>query len=90
MEQDYSKTERIIATIRALAMIVTSVAAGAGFALDANIIEQVALCVAFVAATVWGYWKNNNWTKAAQEAQKYLEAAKAEEKTEKAEEKTEE
>lgn len=54
--------ERVIATVRAILMLISSVGTMAGFAFDVDFWYQVILCVLMVVSLVWGYWKNNNWT----------------------------
>lgn len=60
---------RVIALVRAVLMVVTSVASMLGFAFDADAVYQIILVVLMAASLIWGYWKNNNWTKNAVAAQ---------------------
>lgn len=70
-------TERIIAVTRIACTLATSIAAGFGLALDADaLFTGCASLLAFV-CYVWSWWSNNNISKAAQEAQKYLDRIKA-------------
>ena len=60
---------RVIAAVRALLMLVTSVASMFGFAFDVDGVYQLVLVVLMAASMIWGYWKNNNWTQKAVAAQ---------------------
>ena len=53
---------RMIALARAVCMLITSVAALLGFALDAGTIFNVVSTILMAVSLGWGYWKNNNWT----------------------------
>lgn len=61
--------DRVIATVRALLMVATSVCTMLGFSFDVDRVEQIALVVLMIASMAWGYWQNNNWTKTAVVAQ---------------------
>ena len=56
---------RMIALARAVCMLITSVAALLGFALDAGTIFNVVSTILMAVSLGWGYWKNNNWTEKA-------------------------
>lgn len=60
---------RVIAAVRALLMLITSVASMFGFAFDVDGVYQLVLVVLMAASMIWGYWKNNNWTHKAVAAQ---------------------
>ena len=60
---------RVIAAVRALLMLITSVASMFGFAFDVDGVYQLVLVVLMAASMIWGYWKNNNWTQKAVAAQ---------------------
>ncbi len=65
-----------------VALIVTcavNVANVCGFALDYGMLYNVALSVASVACVGYVWWKNQNVTAAAQQAQQYLAELKAKE-----------
>ena len=64
--------QTIIAIIRLVAMAVTGLAAMFGFAIDADLAYNMATVALFFTATLWGWWKNNNVTAAAKEAQEIL------------------
>ena len=72
---DWNK-ERVMAVVRLACVLATTVAAGFGLALDADALYTGAACVLAVASYVWSWWKNNNVTKAAQDAQAYLDSIK--------------
>lgn len=69
--------ETIKAVVSALAVLIVAGAGMLGFDLDAGMVQNALSIVAFMAALAWGIWKNHNFTKAAQEAQKVLNATKA-------------
>lgn len=69
--------ETIKAVVSALAVLIVAGAGMFGFDLDAGMVQNGLSVVAFLAALAWGIWKNHNFTKAAQEAQKVLDATKA-------------
>lgn len=71
--------DKIIAFVRLACMFITSGLALAGIAVDADALFTGAMCVLSVIAFVWGWWKNNNVTDAAQEAQKVIDNLKAKE-----------
>lgn len=60
---------RVIAAVRALLMLITSIASMFGFAFDVDGVYQLVLVVLMAASMIWGYWKNNNWTQKAIAAQ---------------------
>lgn len=70
-------TERLVAIVRLIVPLVVAIANMAGYALDAGLVANIAMTVATIAAFVWAWWKNNNVTEAAQIAQEYLDALKA-------------
>ena len=69
--------QSIVAFIRLGCMLATSIATMAGIALDANALYIAVSSIVTMAAFIWGWWKNNNVTPAAQEAQEFLELIKA-------------
>lgn len=69
--------ERIMALVRLVVPLCVYAATFAGIALDADFVYCVLLVLCGIAATIWTWWKNNNVTTAAQEAQRYLDAIKA-------------
>lgn len=68
--------ERLVAVARLACQLVATAAAGFGLALDADSLATVALCVVAAATGVWSWWKNNNVTKASQDAQRVLDGIK--------------
>lgn len=68
--------ERAMAVARLACVLVTTVAAGFGLALDADALYTGVACVLAIASYAWSWWKNNNVTKAAQDAQAYLDSIK--------------
>ena len=73
---DFSR-ERIVAIVRLLVMLVSAVAGGFGLTIDPDALGTIAACAVALAAGVYGWWRNNNLTAAAQDAQAYLDAVKA-------------
>lgn len=69
--------DTVIAFVRLAAMGITSAAAMLGFAIDADLAYNMATVLLFVTATLWGWWKNNNVTAAASEAQDFVKIIKA-------------
>ena len=69
--------ERIVAIIRLVIMLVSAVAGGFGLTVDPDALGTIAACAVALVAGVYGWWKNNNFTEAAQDAQAYLDAVKA-------------
>ena len=70
--------------IKAIVALVVTAAANVanvlGFAVDFGAIYNTALSIASVACVVYVWWKNQNITPAAQEAQKVLNMLKTEQK----------
>lgn len=69
--------QRIAAVARLACTLIASVAAGCGLAVDADALYTGAACALALAGFAWSWWANNNVTKAAQEAQAYLDTIKA-------------
>ena len=69
--------ERIVAIIRLLVMLASAVAGGFGLTVDPDALGTIAACAVALAAGVYGWWRNNNLTAAAQDAQRYLDEIKA-------------
>ena len=68
--------ESIRAIVALLVTAIVNVANVMGFALDWGTVFNVVLSVASVASVAWVWWKNQNLTAAAQEAQKFLDELK--------------
>lgn len=64
---------RVLATLRALFMVATTVFSMIGFEFNLDAVYQIILVVLMAASMIWNYWKNNNWTKNAVKAQKVLD-----------------
>ena len=77
-----SSNQTLMAFIRLLCSVIASGAAMVGFALDADALFTGAALVLAVVTYVWSWWKNNNVTDAATEAQKVLDNLKMEEEAE--------
>lgn len=70
--------ERTIAMIRLICPILTASAAVIGIEVDADTLYVIVMLSMAALTFIWAWWKNNNMTEAAQEAQAYLEVLKAE------------
>lgn len=68
--------ERIIAIARLACTLAASVAAGCGLALDADALYTGAATLLAAICYIWSWWSNNNVTRAAQMAQRYLDSIK--------------
>ena len=68
--------ESVIAFVRLFCALISSGAAMFGFAMDADIMFTAAMSLIALVVLIWNWWKNNNVTKAAQEAQEYLKVIK--------------
>lgn len=64
--------ESIKAIVALVVTAAVNVANVCGFALDYGTVYNVVLSVASVACVAWCWWKNQNVTQAAQQAQEYL------------------
>lgn len=69
-------SQTAVAFARLFVTLLISVASGFGWALDADILLNIVLSAASVALFIGIWWKNNNVTEAAQEAQKVLDELK--------------
>lgn len=70
-------TETIKACVSALGVLIVAGAGMLGFDVDAGMVQNGLSILAFLAAFLWGIWKNHNFTEAAQVAQEYLDTLKA-------------
>lgn len=68
--------ERIVAIVRLLVMLVSAVAGGFGLVIDADGLATIVACGVALVAGVYSWYKNNNVTQAATEAQHYLDSIK--------------
>lgn len=73
---DESKKQTLMAFVRLLCMIATTGLAMFGITVDADALFVGAMIVLALVAYIWAWWKNNNVTTAATEAQKYLDELK--------------
>ena len=74
-------SQSAVAYARLIITIAASVAATFGWTLDAELWLSIVLSVFALALFCWSWWKNNNVTKAAQDAQIVLNELKAKETT---------
>ena len=70
-------SQTIIAFARLAVTLILSVAAVFGWALDWSLTYNVIVSALGLAMLFWAWWKNNNVTEAAQEAQLLLDEIKA-------------
>lgn len=73
---DSSKKQTLMAFVRLLCMIITTGLAMFGITVDADALFVGAMLILALATYIWAWWKNNNVTEAASEAQKYLDELK--------------
>lgn len=66
-----------LAIVRLFVPLVVAVAAVFGWTFDAELLLNIMLSAGALLAFIWSWWKNNNITDAAQEAQKLLNEIKA-------------
>lgn len=73
-------TQLVVRLIVSIVALINSVCTMAGFPLlnlGEEQITSVVNVVVLIAAWAWGFWKNNNFTQAAKDAQKVLDSEKA-------------
>ena len=73
---DESKKQTLMAFIRLACSLITTGLALYGVSVDADALFVLAMIVVALVAYIWSWWKNNNVTTAATEAQKILEELK--------------
>ena len=73
---DESKKQTLMAFIRLACSLITTGLALYGVSVDADALFVLAMIVVALAAYIWSWWKNNNVSAAATEAQKVLEELK--------------
>lgn len=73
---DESKKQTLMAFIRLACSLVATGLALYGVSVDADSLFVLAMIVVALVAYIWSWWKNNNVTSAATEAQKVLEELK--------------
>jgi uncharacterized membrane protein len=81
--------ETVKAVISAIVVFACAIGGALGFDLASDTVLQVVSAVVFLAALVWGVWKNHNFTQAAQEGQQLVDEIKATAKAAKKAETTE-
>lgn len=73
---DENKKQTIMAFIRLACMLIATGCTMFGIAVDADALFVGAMLVVSVIVYIWVWWKNNNVSKAATEAQKVLDEMK--------------
>lgn len=73
---DENKKQTIMAFIRLACMLIATGCTMFGIAVDADALFVGAMLVVSVIVYIWVWWKNNNVSKAATEAQRVLEELK--------------
>lgn len=81
VEDVYSKKECIMGIIRGIVPVIVTILTICGISADADIILTVAGSILSIVTFVWSWWKNNNITLAAQQAQKVLDDLKGKEES---------
>ena len=71
-----SKRQTVWAFVRLLCMLVTTAFAMFGISVDADALFVGATLILAIASYIWAWWKNNNVTDAATEAQRALDELK--------------
>lgn len=71
-----SKKQTLMAFIRLACSLVATGLALYGISVDADALFVLAMIVVALVAYIWSWWKNNNVTSAATEAQKVLDELK--------------
>lgn len=69
-------SETVAAVARLAVALVVTLFAMFGVQIDGDAIENAVLACASVAVLAWVWWRNNNVTEAAQEAQRVLDGIK--------------
>lgn len=73
---DESKKQTLMAFIRLACSLITTGLALYGVSVDADALFVLAMIVVALVAYIWSWWKNNNVSTAATEAQKVLDELK--------------
>lgn len=73
---DESKKQTLMAFIRLACSLITTGLALYGVSVDADALFVLAMIVVALVAYIWSWWKNNNVSAAATEAQKVLDELK--------------
>ncbi len=69
-------TEQVKALVTLIITLAANIANVCGFAFDFDTWLQLGLSAASVISVIWCWWKNQNMTQAAQQAQQYLDLLK--------------
>lgn len=79
---EFAKSEKTKAAVSAVVILVINLAMYFfGVTLDANVIVEGIMGIILIAATLYGIWKNHNFTEAAALGQQVLDAVKTAEKS---------
>ena len=73
--------EKTKAVVSAAILLVVNVAALFGASLDLGLVQNVVFGLITIVSTLYGIWKNHNFTPEAEQAQEYLDALKGKDKT---------
>lgn len=73
---EYNKKEATIAIVRGVVPVVVMFLTMAGISADADIIITFVGAAIALVTFIWSWWKNNNITQAAQQAQTFLNELK--------------
>lgn len=77
MQQTGWTAERISAIARLAVLLTSTVAGGFGLTVDPDALATIVACGVALVSGVYSWWRNNNITVAAQDAQRYLDEIKA-------------
>ena len=69
-------SETVKATISAAVVVIANVLAMVGITIDQGVVTDGICGVVMLVATIWGIWKNHNFTAAAQRGQEVTDAIK--------------
>lgn len=72
--------QTIKAAVSAIVVVAVSVFSAFGIDIDGDALTNVICAVLLVASTIYGVWRNHNFTKAAQEGQKLVDEIKCKNK----------
>ena len=73
---DTNKKDTLMAFVRLACMLITTGLAMVGITVDADALFVGAMIVLALVSYIWAWWKNNNVSTAATEAQKVLDELK--------------